>query len=308
MIKAKKNALIQLGILGFLGLGVILTLILPDLPSTSTQQSLVEISLFLQEADMALSSNTRLGMEAAAIDYGGELRFILPAQEEDHQSQLDSTLREVDGDAAALVVSPVDAVALGEALADMDIPLVTMESPLEGDGLFLSPNNSVVGDLLAQAVLGDTQEGDTVLILDTAAGRTGIAERLSACVQPLMLGGRNVRICTQAEVALLAPTVSAVVALDDETALQLASWQVSQGTTLPIYGVGGTSEIASYLERGVLEATVAWSDYALGYLAVQNAIQMALQQPITTTTIMITVIRGETIYDTDNQKMLFPVV
>ncbi len=306
-MKSKKNALIQLGILGLLGLGVILTLILPDLPTTSSQQSLVEISLFLQEADMALSSNTRLGMEAAAMDYGGELRFITPATDITQQSQLDNILREVEGGADALVVAPVDA-ALGEALGEIDIPVVTMESQLEGDALFLSPDNSIIGALLAQAVLGDTQEGDSILILDSAEGRTGISDRLDALIQTLVLGGRNVRICSLEEVDILATTVSAIVAVDDETTLQLASWQVSQTISHAIYGVGGTTEIASYLERGVLEATVAWSDYAVGYLAVQNAIQMALNQPITTTTILITVIRGETIYDTDNQKMLFPVV
>lgn len=306
-MKSKKNALIQLGILGLLGLGVILTLILPDLPTTSSQQSLVEISLFLQETDMALASNTRLGMEAAAMDYGGELRFITPATDITQQSQLDNILREVEGGADALVVAPVDAT-LGEALGEIDIPVVTMESQLEGDALFLSPDNSIIGELLAQAVLGDTQEGDSILVLDTAEGRTGISDRLDALIQTLALGGRNVRICSLEEVDILAATVSAIVALDDETTIQLASWQASQTIGHAIYGVGGTSEIASYLERGVLEATVAWSDYAVGYLAVQNAIQMALQQPITTTTIIITVIRGETIYDTDNQKMLFPVV
>lgn len=306
-MKKPAKGLIQLGVLVVLGLGVILTLVLPELPTSQTNQGMIEISVFVDEADMVLYTNTRLGMEAAAIDFGAELRFITPV-EEDHDTQLENILREVEGDAQSLIVAPVDAQALGTALADIQIPVITMESEMDGGEQVISPDNQAVGAQLAQAVMEDVSQGATVLVLDTAGQRTGIQTRLDSCVATLEEGGYTVILASLQEGESQTLQVEAVVAVDDESTLELAQWRFDQGSSPALYGVGGTTEIAAYLEQGILCATVAWSDYAAGYLAVQQAASVAMGQSIEDGhTLTITTIRGETIYDPDNQKLLFPV-
>ncbi len=307
MMRLRKTAVIQLAILMVLGLAIVLSLLLPELTASSVQQPLTEISLFLQEEDMALSSNTRLGMEAAAMEYGGELRFISPTGDATAQAQIETITREVEGGSVALIVSPVDTTALDEALSSISLPIIAMESPLTSASLFISPDNEAVGTQLAQAVIADTLSGDTVLLLDSTQSRSGIALRMDACVSTLEDSGRIVHITTTSQGETMT-SAAAVVALEDDTTLQLARLQLSQDIDFPLYGVGGNAEIASHLERGTLDATVAWSDYAVGYLAVQTAISTALKQSVITPSIAITTIRGETIYDSDNQKLLFPVV
>ncbi len=307
-MKKPTKGLIQLSVLGVLGLGVILTLILPELPTGQTKQGVIEISIFVDERDMALYTNTRLGMEAAAMDFGAELRFITPG-EEDHDTQLENILREVEGGAQALVVAPVDAQALGVALTDVEIPVITMESEMEGSQLVISPDNQAVGMQLAQAVMEDLPQGSTVLVLDTAGQRTGLQQRLDGCVAALEGAGYTVVLASLQEGESQKLQVEAVVAVDDETTLTVAQWQFDQEARPALYGVGGTSEIAAYLEQGILRATVGWSDYAAGYLAVQQGAAAATGQGVDDShTLVITTIRGETIYDPDNQKLLFPVV
>ena len=51
----------------------------------------------------------------------------------------------------------------------------------------------------------------------------------------------------------------------------------------------------------------AWSDYAAGYLTVEGAILAARGTPCEREPLLFSVVRGEDIYDPDNQKLLFPV-
>ena len=51
----------------------------------------------------------------------------------------------------------------------------------------------------------------------------------------------------------------------------------------------------------------AWSDYAAGYLAVESAVKAVRGEKIETELLPFSVVRGEDIYDPDNEKLLFPV-
>ncbi len=305
----KQRDLIQLAILTVLGFGILAALTLPELSSSKPQYTPVEISLFLREGDMALTSNTRLGMEAAALAHGAELRFVTPPAVESHESQMLLIQREIEGGANILIISPIDPTALEKE--PIDLPFLTIESEVEGAILFAAPNNDEIGRQLAQAILVDGNHG-SVLLVDSAARRTGVSQRLEQCSATLTGAGGSVISCTQAELIngnLDLSQLDAIVAPDYQTTLALSSWESNQAIRHNIYGVGGTTDIAAYLERGTLQATVTWSEYAIGYLTVQRAVEVvtgAIATPFPTPA--ITTIRGETIYDPDNQKLLFPVV
>ena len=65
-MRRRKNDLVQLMILTVLGGAVVLTMLLPRLPARRETAETTEISVVLREADSALWSNVRLGMEQAA--------------------------------------------------------------------------------------------------------------------------------------------------------------------------------------------------------------------------------------------------
>ena len=61
------------------------------------------------------------------------------------------------------------------------------------------------------------------------------------------------------------------------------------------------------LERGVISAAAAWSDFAVGYLAVEGALALARGERAEVEQPPFFIVRGEDIYEPEYQKLLFPV-
>ena len=72
-------------------------------------------------------------------------------------------------------------------------------------------------------------------------------------------------------------------------------------------GIGMTPEIAAGLERDTIQAVVAIGDYAAGYLAVENAINIAQGKTVESVTFPYFLVHKEDLNDTEMQKLLFPV-
>ena len=86
-----------------------------------------------------------------------------------------------------------------------------------------------------------------------------------------------------------------------------ASVKSLEGLSADLYGVGATAVVVAALDQGALSAVAAWSDYAAGYLAVDGAAKLARGERSEMKPPPFFLIRGEDIYEPDNQKLLFPV-
>ena len=115
-MKKIRTDFIQLLILLALGVGVILTLVLPGLGDSRPRQSVTSISVILRDTDTTLWSNTRLGMEQAAGELRVELRFLTLSQTNDAAQQLRLMTQELEQGANALVVVPASDALPGEDL------------------------------------------------------------------------------------------------------------------------------------------------------------------------------------------------
>ncbi|MEQ2442916.1 substrate-binding domain-containing protein [Pseudoflavonifractor sp. CLA-AP-H29] len=315
-MKKRRRDLIQLSILVVLGAAVILSLVLPQLPGRGRELQPLELSVIFREADTALWSNTRLGMEQAAGDLGAELRFLTLTRTGDGAEQTELLRREADGGAGALVVVPADPENLKLQLSETvgSCPVVSIESPLEGAGLVVAPDNEALGRELAEAVLEDWR-GGMVLLLDTAVGSTGVAARLDGAEAVLTAAGVPVfrqtaapgRLAAGLRVLSSVQKAEAIMAFDPYATEQTIRAVEAGGLGQLVYGVGVSTYVVGALERGSAAAVAAWSDYAAGYLAAEGAIRLARGEAYTAEELPFTVVRGEDIYEADNQKLLFPV-
>lgn len=314
-MRHKRSAIIQLAVLAALGVAVLLTLLLPQAASRRSVQPPLELSVILREADSSVWSNVRLGMEQAAGELRAELRFLTLSRDNDSQEQEQLLLREAEGGADALVVVPADR-SLAERREELvgQLPLVSVESPAGESVVTVAPDNQALGRALGQAVAEDWEEG-VVLLLQTAPGSEGVSQRLSAA--RLLLEEEGVPVET-AELAaeeigesllrLLVETGAQQIVTFEPSATEQAAAAKEEGT-LPqlLYGVGLTSRIAAALERGTVSASAAWSDFAAGYLAVEGAVSAARGETYQVQPLPFAVLRGEDIYEPDNQKRFFPV-
>lgn len=308
-MKKTRRDLVQLVILVVLGSAVLLSLLLPRIVGQLQYTPPLEISVVIREADSTLWTDARQGMEAAAGELGAELRFLTLSDANDAAGQRQLLEREQEGGADALVVAPANAEPL-----EMELPVVAMETPVEGAALTVAPDNRQLGIQLAQALLEDWTGGPVVL-LDTGCPGTGVSQRAAAAQQTLEEAGvpverKQVALTTAGQsIRPLAQEPAAWIMAFEPAATELAVREKEQlGMVHPLYGVGVSSRVAAGLERGTIQAAAVWSDYAAGYLAVQGAVQAARGQVPQAAALSFSVVRGEDIYEPENQKLLFPVV
>lgn len=151
-----------------------------------------------------------------------------------------------------------------------------------------------------------------MLLLDGELPNQGLKARAQAVEQTLRQGGAEILLQSQTNQSLsqllTRKNLSGVVALDSAATQQAAQGKEDCKGTFLLYGVGATEQITAWLDQGVLEAVAAWSDYAAGYLAVEGAIYAYRGDPGSQSeNLPFSVVKGEEIYDSEYQKLLFPV-
>lgn len=301
----KKNNLVEIVLLGVLGALALLTLIIPQLLRDRDEPRLLSLSVLLRDPENSNWPVKRQGMEQAADELGAELRFLTLTVPNDSREQEELLRREVEGGADALIAIPADPESLRAALLRLPdpCPVVTLECGMEDGAGVVSPDNEQVGRRLAEALLEDW-DGGQVLLLSAGGGCPEAASRLEAARE--VLAGHGVPV-------LLAdgPPEEAgrwVMAFEPGSTRQAAEYKEAEERSFALYGVGASTAITARLEKGTIAAIAAWSDYAAGYLAVQQAVQTVRERPQAPEELPFSIVRGEDIYAPENQKLLFPVM
>ena len=303
-------------VLPLLMLGVLLLLLLLILYPAHAQQrpELLEMSVISREADGSAWANVRQGMEQAAADLHVELRFLYPGQSNSGQEQGQLLRREVESGASAILLFPADREALAEPAAEASAraSLVTLETDMEGAAGYVGVDNRALGEALGSAALNGAQPGETVLLLDSAPGGSGIGQRLEAAAALLEAEGRETRrFSGPAEAlaeALSREEIRAAIAFE-ASELERAAAAASRLEHPPLlYGAGSTAAIAAGLEQGRIASAVAQNAFSAGYLAVETAARLARRETAEPLELLpFFTVRRENMYEPEYQKLLFPV-
>ena len=303
-MKPKSN-LVEITILGVLGALVVLTLLIPQLLRDRKDERLLALSVLLRDTDSSGWTAARQGMEHAADELGAELRFLTLVNSNDGMEQAELLRREAEGGADGLIAVPAGAGELGAALNQLDspCPVVALECAVEGGAGVVSPDNRAVGRSLALALLEDW-DGGPVVLLDTSAACPEAGPRLEAAAEALTEAGvPAVRLSALPD----SQAAAWMMAFEPAATRQAAAWKEREGQTFALYGVGSSTAITAHLERGSIAAVAAWSDYAAGYLAVEQAVRAVQERSQDLEPLAFSIVRGEDIYEPENQKLLFPV-
>lgn len=311
-----RKAWLQL-VLPLIGLSILFWLLAFAPGEKHHQPPLLELSVILRDGDGAVST-MRKGMEQAAQDLNVELRFLIPAEDNSAVQQAQLLEREVAGAAPAVLLIPADREALGDAVsaAAGKTTLVTVETDMTawGAAASITMDHQELGAALGAAALNGVPEGGTVLLLDSLPGDNGIRERMEAAKAVLEREGRQARVykwdpdTTSLPDILRIERPRAIIAFEAAALADVA--ELSQGEdAFPLfYGCGSTASIAAALEKGRVTAITAVNVFSAGYLAVEAAAALARHEDWTAAApVAFSIVRQETMYDSDNQKLLFPV-
>lgn len=310
-----RKVLFQL-VLPLIGLSILFWLLAFAPGERKNQPALLEMSVILRDGDGAVSTMRR-GMEQAAEDLNVELRFLTPTADNSAIEQTQLLERETAGGTQAILLLPADRGVLGEAVsaAAGRTALVTVETDMTewGAGAAVTMDHQALGEALGEAACNGVPTGGTVLLLDSLPGDNGIRERLEAAREVLEREGRQVREYQwSGDETLFADILrierpGAIIAFEAAALAEVA--ELSRGENFPLlYGCGSTTGIAAALEKGRVTAIAAVNVFSAGYLAVEAAASLARHEDWTgAPTVAFSVVRQETMYESDNQKLLFPV-
>lgn len=311
-----RKVLLQLT-LPLVGLSVLFWLLAFAPGEKHHRPALLEMSVILRDGDGAVST-MRKGMEQAAKDLNVELRFLTPSEDNSAAEQVQLLEREVASAAPAILLIPSDCETLGSAVsaAAGKTTLVTLETDMSawGAAAAISADHQALGEALGTAALNGVPAGGTVLLLDSLPGDNGIRERLEAAKAVLEREGRQVRVCrwtrgsTSFGDILRIERPSAVIAFEAAALSDMAELSKGEPAFPLLYGCGSTAGIAAALEKSRVTAITAVNVFSAGYLAVEAGAKLARHENWTgVSTVGFSIVRKETMYDSDNQKLLFPV-
>lgn len=311
-----RKAWLQL-VLPLIGLSVLFWLLAFAPGEKHHQPPLLEMSVILRDGDGAVST-MRKGMEQAAQDLNVELRFLIPAEDNSAAQQAQLLEREVTGAASAVLLIPADREALGDAVsaAAGKTTLVTVETDMTawGAAASITMDHQELGAALGAAALNGVPEGGTVLLLDSLPGDNGIRERMEAAKAVLERGGRQARVykwdpdTTSLPDILRIERPRAIIAFEAAALADVAELSRGEDAFPLLNGCGSTASIAAALEKGRVTAITAVNVFSAGYLAVEAAAALARHEDWTAAApVAFSIVRQETMYDSDNQKLLFPV-
>lgn len=311
-----RKAWLQL-VLPLIGLSVLFWLLAFAPGEKHHQPPLLEMSVILRDGDGAVST-MRKGMEQAAQDLNVELRFLTPAEDNSTVQQAQLLEREVAGAASAVLLIPADREALGDAVsaAAGKTTLVTVETDMTawGAAASITMDHQELGAALGAAALNGVPEGGTVLLLDSLPGDNGIRERMEAAKAVLEREGRQARVykwdpdTTSLPDILRIERPRAIIAFEAAALADVAELSRGEDAFPLLYGCGSTASIAAALEKGRVTAITAVNVFSAGYLAVEAAAALARHEDWTAAApVAFSIVRQETMYDSDNQKLLFPV-
>lgn len=297
----------QMIVLGLLAAAMVVSLMIPESLLTPPGPKRVEISILLRQGDSVVWSTARQGMEQAAEDLGAELRFLTLEAEGGGSSQVELLRRQAEMDVDAAVVIPADCAALEQLLDDWQgLPVVTLESQVEGARAFVGTDDEAVGRMLAQQVAGSCQSSGRVLLVDAFPGCAGPSRRLESAKTALETAGFAPEVCSELTAEILEG--AAAVLCFEPVSLEQAAALAAQCEERPlVYGAGVSASVVASLETGGIAAAIAWSDYAAGYLAVSQAAAAARGEQAESQTLPVTLVKEGETYDKDHQRLLYPV-
>ncbi|MBW7573056.1 substrate-binding domain-containing protein [Caproiciproducens faecalis] len=286
-----------------------------------------EISVIWRSKSTESSTTIKQGIDQAARDFNAEVSFITLSGENNAGEQISLLQREIKNGADAIVIAPVNSTDLKEPIqkAQKGIPVVAMQSTVTTikDLPSISCDNEKLGSALAETILENSKSHGHIAILRNSMDCSNIQQRYLGVLKTLKTAKDEIEYweipndsqeaydtvkgmlqTSQADtlVALDATTLEAAAKAEKDL-LKTGSAQVK------IYGIGRTNTVVSLLEEQIINSIGVENEYNLGYLSIRTAVEKINKAQTTgQSNINFAIVNHENMYNSDNQRLLFPFV
>lgn len=275
------------------------------------------------------------GIRQAEEDFGVEVNVVTMAKDDRAKEQQDLIEREIENGAQGILVAAVDSEELREQLLEIDkkIPVVTIENYVDEKITHIGADDYQIGFALGQKILKDyeTKRPFYVTVIKEYLERASVQKRYEGLMDALKTVGGEVRVknCKRGEgdydlALFLGKEMSewnqdVIVALDKYTLEQSiearrrqeAEMSGSKGETseLPMfYGIGNTEKTVDGLDDGSVKAMIYQNEFNMGYQGLEVLINKKKNMPADEIPVIRQqIVEKDTLYETENQRLLFPI-
>lgn len=286
-----------------------------------------EISIICRSKSAERSTTIKQGIDQAAKDLNAEVSFITLSNENSAQEQISLLQREIKNGADAIVIAPVNSVDLKQPIekAQKSVPVVTMQSTVDSmKGLqYISCDNLKLGSALANTMVKNGITQNRIIILRNSMDCSNIHQRYLGVLQQLNSTKKQIEYWDipddpqeaydTAKGLLQNSSANTLIALDGVTLEAAAKAErdlLKNGIAqVQIYGIGRTNTVVSLLDEQIINSIGVENEYNLGYLSIKTAINNINKKHETNNTnINFAIVDHENMYNSDNQRLLFPFV
>lgn len=285
-----------------------------------------QISVIAYGSDAARWENLMQGAELAAEDLNAEVTLITMSSENDAKEQISLIRREVANGADALLIAACDSAEVAAYLQSnpLKIPYVFVETGTADASVpVISPDDAQMAQALVQTIDENEKDWIKVAVIADHTERESVRRRLEALTQTdkpyadeVVLWERNeqekdkkAQFFLQRE--LTEEAVDVVVALDNSSMEELLDATVNLNKDIKIYGIAGSSKCVSYLDYGWIRSLVYPDEFSIGYTGVTTLLTSKSQPKAADPAekgIRFEIINHDNMYETGNQRLLFPHV
>jgi len=295
---------------------------------TQSDHSKMNIMFIAKSSQSNFWKTAFRGAQAAANEYNVNVTIKAPETEEDYNSQNAMLQWAIDNEMDAVVFSACDfdkSVKAAERVIDTGIPIISIDSPINSDKniMMIGTDNTLAGVQAGEKLAELTGYQGKVGIINFEEGSANGMQRERGCLDAILKYPdmevvqirytlSNIESPKQATIEMLAehPEINAIATFNEWTTLgvgeALEELKVD-AAKLAVIGFDNNLKSIEQLERGTFDGLIVQNPFAMGYIGVQKAIGYKKSKQheafIDTATKVIT---AENMYNTENQKLLFP--
>lgn len=309
---------VSIGILIFIGYS--------SYQSSKKPNKIVLVSKSIQ-SEYVFWETIRMGAQLAAKEEEIPFEYVGPLEEKDVDKQVEIMNSKIEEGADIILLAAADKERLAlsvENAKKKGITLVSVDSSVVGLKEIVATDNLDAAQELTHYLLESINNEGEVIMLNFVQGASTANEREQG-YDLVMAGQAKVKqlptVYTEGttesaykkakEIIKQYPNLKGIVGANQymTEGICLAIEELGLSKKIKVVGFDSSNVIIEALEKGIIEAILVQKPFNMGYLGVKVAVDLFYGKKVEQgTDTGYKLITADTLYDTENQKLLYPII
>ncbi|HEY9574548.1 MAG TPA: substrate-binding domain-containing protein [Lachnospiraceae bacterium] len=288
-----------------------------------------QISVIVDNSNDLRWSAFKEGLKQGEIETDSQVNLVSTEKLYSWREEKKLIQREIENGSKAIILEVTEDSNVADYFEELskNIKIVLLNSNIyaQREYTLVTPDNEKIGKILGEEILKEEAKKATSKKLRVGVfcgneKQDGMAKRLQSFMKVLgekeikpvwVIYNRRENSYLSLENKLSKEQVDVLVCLGNvETELAVDELEKQKTIESKLYGVGCSEKLIYHLDKGNIEKLLAPNEFRLGYQSVVSAKKMMdyYLQKDSTGFIDFTLVDKDSVYDKENQKVLFPIV